>query len=173
MIARHAPGVEADSVTTADEAIDDLYRQHHVRLVRLAVLLTSDTGVAEEVVQEAFVNVWRRWDKMRDHDAASAYLRTAVVNLCRSHLRRRMLEIRHRMQRREDAIEIDSSARMDVLDAVAHLPMRQRACIALRYYEDLSEAETARLLGISVGGVKSQTHKALRRLEGLVGGDRG
>jgi RNA polymerase sigma-70 factor (sigma-E family) len=162
-----------DTTRSADDAIDELYRAHHLRLVRLAVLVCGDVGVAEEVVQEAFVRVWRRWDKLRDRDAASAYLRTAVVNLCRSHLRRRMLEIRHRLYRGEDAVDIDPAVRIDVLNAVAHLPRRQRACIALRYYEDLSEAETARLLGISVGGVKSQTHKALRRLEGLVGGDHG
>ena len=165
------PGPETTHVSDADQGIDDLYRAHHVRLVRLAVLLTSNAGVAEEIVQEAFVALWRRWRSLRDPDAALAYARTTVVNLSRSFLRRRVLELRHRMRRSEDAVEIDTAQRIDVVRAVQRLPARQRECIALRFYGDLSEAATARILGISVGTVKSQTHKALRRLEGSMGGD--
>jgi RNA polymerase sigma-70 factor (sigma-E family) len=156
----------------ADEAIDELYREHHLGIVRLAFILTGDAGVAEEVVQEGFVRVWRSWDKIRDTEAARAYLRTTVVNLSRSFLRRKSLEIRHRVRRSDDAVQIDPDARIDLLRAVARLPMRQRTCVALRFYEDLSETETARALGISVGAVKSQTFKALKRLEGFVGDER-
>lgn len=161
------PGMEVAIVATADEAIDDVYRKHHVRVVRLAFLLTGDAGIAEEVAQEAFVRLWRSWDRLRDRAAAGAYLRTTVVNLSTSFLRRRTLELRHRVRRIEDAVLVDPSVRIDVLRAIARLPARQRACVALRYYEDLSESETAKVLGISVGAVKSQTHKALRRLEGI------
>ncbi len=166
---RRAP--ETADVTTADEAIDELYRQVHLRTVRLAMMLTGDVGVAEELVQEAFVRVWRSWDKIRDVDAARAYLRTTAVNLSRSHLRRRTLELRHRFRRVDDAVLIDPDERIDLLRAVAKLPPRQRACVALRFYEDLSESQTADVLGISVGAVKSQTFKALQRLERFVGGD--
>jgi RNA polymerase sigma-70 factor (sigma-E family) len=166
---RRAPGTAI--VTTADEGIDELYRQTHVRTVRLAVMLTGDPGVAEELVQEAFVRVWRSWDKIRDTEAARAYLRTTVLNLSRSYLRRRTLEVRHRFRRVDDAVQIDPDARIDLLRAVMKLPARQRACVALRFYEDLSESQTAEVLGISVGAVKSQTFKALQRLERFVGGD--
>src|ERR671925_1351006 len=97
--------------TGADEGIDELYRDVHVRTVRLALVLTGDAGVAEEVVQEAFVRVWRSWDRIRDRDAARAYLRRTVVNLSTSLLRRRTLEIRHRFRRVDDAVDIDPSVR--------------------------------------------------------------
>jgi RNA polymerase sigma-70 factor (sigma-E family) len=159
--------VSADAavVSGPDEVIDELYRRQSVRMGRLAFMLTGDAGVAEEVVQEAFVRVWRSWGRLRDPEAASAYLRTTVVNLSTSVLRRRALELRHVTRRGAHAIEIDPGARIDVVRAVSRLPARQRACIALRFYEDRSESETARILGISIGAVKSQTHKALRRLE--------
>ena len=171
MTGHRRSSLETTSVASADEAIDDLYREHHARFVRLAFLLTGETGVAEEVVQEAYVGVWRAWGRIRDRQAAAAYLRKAVVNLSTSFLRRRTLELRHRVRRIDDAVQIDPGARIDVLRAVAALPPRQRACVALRFYEDLSESQTADVLGISVGAVKSQTHKALRRLEDVMGGD--
>jgi RNA polymerase sigma factor (sigma-70 family) len=84
-----------------------------------------------------------------------------------------MLELRHRIRRIDDSIEVDAATRLDLVRAIGRLPMRQRACVALRFYEDLTESETARALGISVGAVKSQTYKALRRLEAIVGDDDG
>lgn len=158
-------------MTTADQAIEELYREHALRMVRLAFVLTGDAGVAEEVVQEAFVRVWRSWDGLRHADAGGAYLRVTVVNLATSVLRRRALELRHRVRRTDDAVEVDPGGRLDVLRVISALPPRQRACIALRFYEDLSESETAKVLGISIGTVKSQTFKALRRLEKVMGGD--
>ena len=171
MTGHRRSSLEMTSVASADEAIDDLYRDHHRRAVRLAFMLTGDAGVAEEVAQEAFVRVWRSWDRIQDTGAAAAYLRKTVVNLSTSTLRRRALELRHRVRRLEGAVEVDPDARIDVLRAVSKLPARQRACVALRFYEDLSESQTAEVLGISVGAVKSQTYKALRRLEQIVGGD--
>lgn len=159
------------TVAGADEAIDVLYQEYAVRMVRLAFMLTGDTGASEEIVQEAFIRVWRSWERLRDTSVAGAYLRTTVVNLSTSFLRRRTLELRHRIRRLDDAVEIDAGGRIDVLRAVASLPARQRACVALRFYEDLSESETAKVLGISLGAVKSQTYKALRRLEKVMGGD--
>ena len=138
--------------------------------MRLAYLLTGDNALAEELVQEAFVATWRSWDKLRATEAAYSYLRATLVNLARMSLRRRMLELRHRRgERTEEAVEHDPATGIDLAGLVAGLPMRKRACIVLRYFADLSEEETARLLGVSVGTVKSSTHRALRDLERRLG----
>jgi RNA polymerase sigma-70 factor (sigma-E family) len=158
-------------LSTADDAVGELYREHAARVVRLAFLLTGHTGAAEEIAQEAFVAVWRSWDRIRSPDGAYAYLRKTVLNASRSFLRRKALELRHSLARADDAVRIDSDDRVDVLRAVARLPRRQRECVVLRFYEDLTEAETARVLGIAVGTVKSQTFKALRRLEKVMRDD--
>lgn len=163
--------VEVPVQASRDEALEALFQEQYPKVVRLAYLLTSDAGVAEELAQEAFVRTWRAWGRIRNPQVAPAYLRKAVVNLARSSLRRRLLEARHRSARADDGREHDPGLRLDVLDALRHLPPRQRACVTLRYYEDLSEQETARTLGVSVGTVKSTTHKALRRLETLLGGE--
>ena len=164
MPAEHAPGGERDG------AIAWLFRTRYGDLVRLAYLLTSDNAMAEELVQEAFVVTWRSWDKLSAPEAAFAYLRATVVNLARMSLRRRLLELRHRRAEiAEPAVEYDPAGGIDLADLVAGLSMRRRACIVLRYFADLSEEETARLLGVSVGTVKSTTHKALRDLERRLG----
>src|SRR4051794_21628968 len=97
-----------EPVLDRDEGIDGLYRDHHRRVVRLAFLLTQDTGVAEEIAQEAFVRVWRAWERVEN---GPAFLRTTVVNLAKSSLRRRALEARHRIKRIDDAVDIDPNAR--------------------------------------------------------------
>jgi RNA polymerase sigma-70 factor (sigma-E family) len=144
------------------EPLGMLYREHYGPLVRLAYLLTSDPDVAEDLVQEAFVRTWKAWGKLRDKEAAPFYLRRAVVNLAKSSLRRRRVE-RRPMESRP--AEPDPSIRVDLIRAVRTLPPRQRACIVMKYYADMSEADIASTLGISSGTVKSQTHKALKKLE--------
>ena len=131
-------------------------------MVRLAFYLTGSWAVAEELAQEAFVRLWRRWGGLRDHHAALGYLRTTVVNLSRSILRRRLLELRHQLSLGEEGHDADPIARLDVARALAGLPARKRACVVLRHMVDLSVEETAAVLGISIGSVKSQTHKGLR-----------
>lgn len=151
------------------EALALLYEHHYAELVRLAFALTSDWGLAEELAQEAFVRVWCSWGNIRDPQSAPAYLRTSVVNLARRSLRRRLLE-RRAWRRRGggDLPSADSGDSVDLLRALARLPARKRACVTLRFYLDLSEADTAAALGVSVGTVKSQTARALRRLERLL-----
>lgn len=147
-----------------------LFRDRYPAMVRLAWLLTSDRAAAEEIAQEAFIRTWRAWDRIEREGAESAYVRAAVVNLARSSLRRRLLEMRHRAAGEpERPSEPDAAGRLDLARAVRGLPPRQRACVVLRYYEDLTEQETARLLGVSAGTVKSQVHKALRTLERRLG----
>ncbi|HVL82636.1 MAG TPA: SigE family RNA polymerase sigma factor [Actinomycetota bacterium] len=155
-----------------DAALVRLFNEEYGRVVRVAFLIVQDRHAAEELAQEAFVRVWRRWGAVRDPEAAAAFLRRTVVNLARSKIRRLVLERRVASeQRRSGVSEPDAAPRLDALRALRALPVRQRACVVLRYYEDMTEAETAAALGISVGTVKSQTHKALKRLATLLGGE--
>jgi len=146
------------------EGVAALFHAQSTELTRLAYLIVGDWGLAEEVVQEAFLRFWRSSHVLRDANAAPAYVRRTVVNLCRSRIRRRGLE--RRVSRDADArpaVEADGRD-LDVANALVRLASGKRACIVLRYYADLTEAETAELLGVSVGTVKSQTSKALRQL---------
>ena len=135
----------------------DLYRDRYGPMVRLAYLLTGSNEVAEELVQDAFVRVHRAWDR-----AASppAYLRTTVVNLCRSHHRRRRLEISRRPRPDDDAVLVAD----ELWDALARLPHRHRAALVLRFYEDLPDRDIAALLGCREATVRSSIHRGLARL---------
>ena len=148
-----------------DEALSRLFETHYADLVRLAFYLTGSWAVGEELAQEAFVRLWRRWGGLRDRHAAVGYLRATVVNLSRSSVRRRLLELRHQRSIGEERLDDDPVARLDVARALAALPAGKRACVVLRHLVDLSVEETAAVLGISTGSVKSQTHKGLRLLE--------
>jgi RNA polymerase sigma-70 factor (sigma-E family) len=141
-----------------------LFSTHANGLLRLAVLLAGDRGVGEELVQEAFLRFLRASDPI-DPAAGYAYLRTSVVNLARSRWRRKLLELRHRSHTATEAMDVpDAAGKVDLMRALAGLSARRRACVVLRYYADLSVEETARVLGIAPGTVKSQTHKALSQL---------
>ena len=156
---------------TADEALEQLYAAHWRQLVRLSVLLVRDTGTAEELVQDAFVAVHARWDRLRDPDRALAYLRQAVVNRSRSALRHRSVVARHAATLRpvDTADPTPTSDRREVvLDAMRALPDRQREVLALRYYLDLSEAQIADTLGISRGAVKSHASRGAAALRALL-----
>jgi RNA polymerase sigma-70 factor (sigma-E family) len=148
-----------------DEELGRLFEVHYADMVRLGFYLTGSWAVGEDLAQEAFVRLWRRWGRLRDHHAALGYLRTTVVNLSRSALRRRLLELRHQRTINEEGHDADPVARLDVARALAALPARKRACVVLRHLVELSVEETAAVLGISTGSVKSQTHKGLRLLE--------
>jgi RNA polymerase sigma-70 factor (sigma-E family) len=148
-----------------DAALSRLFEAHHADTVRLAFYLTGSWPVAEDLAQEAFVRLWRRWGGLRDHHAALSYLRATVVNLSRSALRRRLLELRHQRPIGEGGYDSDLVTRLEVARALAALPAGKRACVVLRHLVDLSVEETAAVLGISTGSVKSQTHKGLRLLE--------
>jgi RNA polymerase sigma-70 factor (sigma-E family) len=162
--------IDANPDVNADVALEQLYDAHYVRLVRLAVLLLGDTGRAEEVVQDSFVAVYRRWDSVRDADLP-AYLRQTVVNRSRSVLRHLAVVSRHQPHAPLDEPGADhdvlrKAQRRAVVDALQRLPRRQREVLALRYYADLTEREIAETLGISQGAVKSHASRgaeALRR----------
>jgi RNA polymerase sigma-70 factor (sigma-E family) len=144
------------------------YRQHYRSLVRLASLLVDDVGRCEEIVQDAFVKVWRRPPALGSDDRLPAYLRSAVLNGARSHLRHATVERRHL---RAVADPVEASERRPstgdddrVLAALRSLPDRQREVLVLRYYLDLSEAEIASTLGISAGSVKTHAHRGMAAL---------
>jgi RNA polymerase sigma-70 factor (sigma-E family) len=162
---------------TADEAIAELYAAHWTGLVRLAWLLLRDDLAAEEVVQDAFIAVHRRWDSLRDPAAGVAYLRRSVVNGARSGLRHRGVEDRYvaREQgeptswarRTEESAEdraLAAETTSSMILALGTLPQRQKEVLTMRYYLDLSEAEIADALGISAGSVKAHAHRGLAAL---------
>jgi RNA polymerase sigma-70 factor (sigma-E family) len=147
-----------------DEAIAALFYAYYPKLVRTGYSLAGDWAVAEELAQEAFVRLWRRWRWIRDPDAAPAYLYRTVVNLGNSTIRRRLLERRVAAFRAEPPVEANPAADIELRQAIAALSPHKRACVVLRYLVGMTEAQTAETLGISPGTVKSQTHKALRQL---------
>jgi RNA polymerase sigma-70 factor (sigma-E family) len=149
--------------------LHDLYQAHYVGLVRLAALVLGSRESAEEVVQDAFVKLDSSWDRIDDPTRTPAYLRSIVMNLARSRLRRRVLARRHRPAGPSHAPGSDVAAvsrddQRRVVEALQTLPTRQRQCLVLRYYAELSEAEIAETLGISPGTVKSSTHRAMKSL---------
>ena len=128
--------------------------------MRLAYLLTGNRQQAEDLVQEAFIRCVGRFRHLRLPDAFEAYLRRAIVNLHTSGLRRRRLE--RAWLAKEGALVVrrttsmpDVDAREDLWRRLLALPARQRAVLVLRYYEDLSERDTADVLGCTVAAVKS------------------
>jgi RNA polymerase sigma-70 factor (sigma-E family) len=162
---------ETEAPPGRDAMVAALYHRHRSDLTRLAFGLVGDRDEAEEIVQDAYAGLLRRWSSLRDSDAGPAYLHAAVVNGARARWRRRKVRVladatlrREPVSRQPDEI-VEQSV---VLAAVAQLPMRKRACVLLRYYADLSEADTAEALGVSVGTVKSQTAKALDQLARLL-----
>lgn len=158
---------EAD--TGPGHTLADLYQTHYRPLVRVAYAMCGDLDLSEDLAQEAFVRASRRVTKLDDPRAAGAYLRTTVVNLVRRSFRRRFLDVRARFRSVDIPSESGHEDRLAVRQAMATLPPGQRACVVLRYFEGLTEPETAEVLGVAVGTVKSQTHKALRHLERALG----
>jgi RNA polymerase sigma-70 factor (sigma-E family) len=152
----------------ADTALERLYAAHFTGMVRMAVLLLRDQGLAEDVVQDCYIAMHARWDRI-DQAKATAYLRQSVVNRSRSALRHRSVVARHRPDPLPDGAPADESVlrterRSTVRDALAELPARQREVLVLRYYLDLSEADIATTLGISRGAVKSHASRGAAAL---------
>jgi len=153
----------------ADEAITTLFAAHYASLVRTASLLVRSSGEAEEIVQDAFVAMHKRWNRLRDPDSAVGYLRRSVVNGARSRHRHHSVADKHLSREAgSTAPAPDPTMAADdralVLAALDDLPTRQREVLVLRYYNDLPEADIAVALGISNGAVKSHASRGLKAL---------
>ncbi len=166
------PRVSTDELA-ADVELRDLYRSERRSLVRLAWLLVHDQGVAEELVQDAFVKAHLAWGRLDDPDKALAYLRSVVLNGARSRLRHLRVVERTTVPQPACGESAETAAlageqRRQMLAALAALPIRQKECVVLRYYCDLSQAEIAATLKISVGSVKTHVHRGLAALSALL-----
>jgi RNA polymerase sigma factor (sigma-70 family) len=162
-----------------------LYQAHALSLARLALVMLGDAGAAEDVVQDAFLGLYRRWARLDEPAAALGYLRTSVLNGCRTALSRRSrrgavsvlrgdwfdpaddaalscvpADGGPLLESAEAAVLLDEEHRA-VLAAVRRLPDRQREALVLRYYLDMSEEQAAQVMGVSRGTVKSATSRAV------------
>lgn len=142
-------------------------------LLRTAYLLTGHRADAEDLLQTCLAKTYLAWPRIRERDAVDAYVRRVLVNTQTSRWRMRRVDEVPVPAPPERATDRDATADLDLHDALwaalATLPRRQRATVVLRYYEDLSEAQTAEALGVSVGTVKSTTTRALARLRERAG----
>lgn len=164
------------------ESMSEVVAEQWPAMVRLAALLVGDRAPAEDVVQDVCEATWRRHPEVRDRDHLIAYLRTGVLNGCRSAGRRRTtlaryLPMLHAAAERDhepaaDAPMLATERRTEVIAALARLGDRQREVLVLRYWAELSESEIAEALSISRGTVKSTAHHGLRRLTALLGDPR-
>lgn len=150
----------------------ELFERHASDVGRLAYLLTGDRELAEDLVQDAFVKLAGRFIHVRDPGGLHAYLRATVVNLAKSHHRRRAVERRFAERdpgREQSTAPSDLSDRDQLQRALLSLPERQRTAIVLRYYEDLDVAQTASVMRCSEGTVKALSSRGIARLRPLIG----
>ncbi|MFE5191403.1 SigE family RNA polymerase sigma factor [Streptomyces sp. NPDC056628] len=165
-------GSEAESAAAAGTTVDHLtetYRAHYRSLLGLAALLLDDTASCEDVVQEAFIRVHSARKRVRDPEKTLAYLRQTVVNLSRSALRRRILGLKLLSKPMPDMASAEEGAydqleRDSLIKAMKGLQRRQREVLVLRYFADMTEAQVAETLGISLGSVKAYGSRGIAAL---------
>ncbi len=152
----------------------DFVQRRSSVMLRAAWLLTGgDWALAEDLVQTAFGEVWRHWSRVAEMDAPDAYAHKVMVNTCLRWRRRRWTGEVASAELADTGMAADGFQQVDVREslrrALRQLTVKQRAVIMLRYFEDRTEAETADIMGCSVGTVKSQAAKALARLRSVPG----
>jgi RNA polymerase sigma factor (sigma-70 family) len=162
------------------DTLTALHHAHALSLIRLGYVMLGDRQAAEDVVQDAFAGLHRHWASLADQGKALHYLRSCVLNGCRTVLRRRRpatsLELvddessRTHASSAEDALLAAEERRL-VMRAIRDLPERQREVLVLRFYLDAPDAEIARLMGIGESTVRSTAHRALRALGKILGDD--
>ncbi|MES9604982.1 SigE family RNA polymerase sigma factor [Actinomadura sp. NPDC000929] len=155
-----------------ERAVTQLYEAHALELVRLALVMVGDRPTAEDVVQHSFLGLYQRWGRLKDPGKALTYLRSSVLNNCRSVLRRRG----RRPLGAQDPPAASAESRVlgreqgrEILDALRRLPHRQRETLVLRFVLDLSEEETAQIMRVSRGTVRSNTSRGRTALERMLG----
>ncbi|MFJ6444770.1 SigE family RNA polymerase sigma factor [Streptomyces sp. NPDC091649] len=162
----------ADETVAAGTTVDHLtetYRAHYRSLLGLAALLLDDTASCEDVVQEAFIRVHSARSRVREPEKTLAYLRQTVVNLSRSALRRRILGLKLLSKPMPDMASAEEGAydqleRDALIKAMKGLQRRQREVLVLRYFADMTEAQVAETLGISLGSVKAYGSRGIAAL---------
>ena len=168
-----APGrQQAAPREDAAHAVTALYQAHAVSMIRVALLMLGDRTAAEDVVQEAFLGLFRRWHGLHDPGKAEAYVRSAVLNGCRDAIKRRDRRARRDLAAAVELLDpvsaeaaaLVSEDRRRLLAGLRLLPARQREALVFRYYLELSEEETASAMGVSRGTVKSTTSRAIAAL---------
>jgi RNA polymerase sigma-70 factor (sigma-E family) len=171
--ATDAPRPAPAAALAPDQAVTALYQAHALGLIRLAVVMLGDRPAAEDVVQEAFCGLYRRWHALSDTGKALSYVRSSVINGCRSALRRRNRALAGLAGdlpvESAEAAALVSEEHRQVLTAIRRLPDRQREVLVLRFYLDLGEAEIAASMRVSRGTVKSTTSRALVALGRMLG----
>jgi RNA polymerase sigma-70 factor (sigma-E family) len=165
----------APAVVTPAEQVTALYEAHALGLLRLAVIMLGDRQAAEDVIQDAFLGLYRRWDSLSGPDKALAYARSSVFNGCRTVLRQRARQ--HTVVLVEpdtepaDARTLLGEEYREVLDALRRLPDRQREAVALRYCLDMPVDDVARAMGVTEGTVKSATSRGIAAITRMLKGD--
>jgi len=167
--AEHA-GPGGYGAVSAEGAVTELYEAHALGLIRLAHIMLGDRASAEDVVQEAFCGLYRRWPHLADPASAVHYVRSSVLNGCRSVLRRHSL---HRSlaptgyqppESSAESVALTGEERREVMRALRQLPQRQREALVLRFYLDLSADEAAATMEISPSSVRSAITRGLASL---------
>jgi RNA polymerase sigma-70 factor (sigma-E family) len=161
--------MEARQTAEARAQVAELYQAHALGLVRLAVLMVGDQLTAEDVVQDAFLGLYRRWTALQDQGKALGYLRASVLNGCRMIHRGRYRRDRVRLEdpgyaESAEATAMLGEAHREVLGALRRLPARQCEAVVLRYYLDMTEDQAAQAMGVSRGTVKSATSRGIAAL---------
>jgi RNA polymerase sigma-70 factor (sigma-E family) len=166
-----AAGARSAAQESAEDAVAALYQASALSLIRMAYVMLDDLQGAEDVVQEAFYGLYRRWGRLKDADHAIFYVRAAVLNGCRSALRRRAVRRRvlagrsdQRPAASAEAMVIKGEEREEVIRALARLPHRQREALVLRFYLELSDEQIARVMDIGQSTVRSTVYRALEAL---------
>ncbi|MFF8500193.1 SigE family RNA polymerase sigma factor [Streptomyces anulatus] len=162
----------AEETVAAGTTVDHLtetYRAHYRSLLGLAALLLDDTASCEDVVQEAFIRVHSARNRVREPEKTLAYLRQTVVNLSRSALRRRILGLKLLSKPMPDMASAEEGAydqleRDALIKAMKGLQRRQREVLVLRYFADMTEAQVAETLGVSLGSVKAYGSRGIAAL---------
>jgi RNA polymerase sigma-70 factor (sigma-E family) len=165
---------DAGGVSNAVQAaVTAVYEAHALGLIRLAYVMLGDRAAAEDVVQEAFCGLYRRWDRLAGPDKALAYVRSSVLNGCRSARRRERRTgiggVSQLLAASAESAALAGEERRQVMRSLRRLPDRQREVLVLRFYLELSEAEIAGQMGIRPGTVRSTTSRALAALARALG----
>jgi RNA polymerase sigma-70 factor (sigma-E family) len=170
----NVPVPPATAADPADE-VTALYEAHALGLLRLAVIMLGERQAAEDVVQDAFLGLFRRWDALHDHERALAYVRSSVFNGCRTVMRKRTRDrafvlVEPDAESAEARVVLGEEHR-EVLAALRRLPDRQREAVALRYCLDMPVDQVARAMGVAEGTVKSATSRGIAAITRMLKGD--